>query len=696
MATSISTGTLSNITSTALGTTHLNGMANGLDVDALVNAAMQAASLPLQLLQNKNTLLQAQKNDYTTIKTSLTTLRYAASDLTYSSTFMARKTATTNDKVATATAQNGSASGSYNINVTSLATTTYITGSAIANMSAGTYAKLTGSDISGADRNAALGKAGTLTINNKSIEITSDDTINTILNKISASGAGVTAKYDGGTIVLTQKTSGATPTVTIGEDSAGVLSALGLDGAPVLTPGTDADEATTFNNLAADNPLKGVTKGYFSINDTFISVDPTVDTLDTIISKINKSGAGVVAFYDATNKQISLTSKTAGDEKIVLGTDETDTSNFLTQVGLTTPAAGKQGKAAEVTVNGVSVAADNNKATFNGVTFTLTGTGTASVTVQTDTDTIVQKIQNFIDQYNTVIDQINTKLTEGYSSGEMQSSNSDDASFGDLYGDSTLRSISQDLRSFSYLTVASQSPTMQQLSQVGITTGAVGQSVSDSKTGHLSLDADKLRAAIESDPDAVASLFGNTIERVSGETPTGTIDGTNTTFKLAHGPLTGAPTVVVNGVTYTQVSGTPKSYDVDKQPQHQYSIDYATGTITFGDAPPSGAKIQVNYTYNIGANDSSAGIFVQMANVLNNYTQVGGTIDAIIGSDGSITNQIKYNSDRIADMNYRLQQQQASLYTMYQQMQTQLANISNQSSFLAAQLASLTSSSSSS
>lgn len=696
MATSISTGTLSNITSTALGTTHLNGMANGLDVDALVNAAIQAASLPLQQLQNKNTLLQAQKNDYTTIKTSLTTLRYAASDLTYSSTFMARTTATTNDKVATATAQNGSASGSYNINVTSLATTTYITGSTIANMSSGTYAKLTGSDISGANRNAALGKTGTLTINNQSIEITSDDTINTILNKISASGAGVTAKYDGGTIVLTQKTSGATPTVTIGEDSAGVLSALGLDGSPVLTPGTDADEATTFNNLAADNPLKGVTKGYFSINDTFISVDPTVDTLDTIISKINKSGAGVVAFYDATNKQISLTSKTAGDEKIVLGTDETDTSNFLTQVGLTTPAASQQGKPAEVTVNGVSVAADNNKATFNGVTFTLTGTGTASVTVQTDTDTIVQKVQNFIDQYNTVIDQINTKLTEGYSSGEMQSSDSDDASFGDLYGDSTLRSISQDLRSFSYLTVASQSPTMQQLSQVGITTGAVGQSVSDSKTGHLSLDADKLRAAIESDPDAVASLFGNTIERVSGETPTGTIDGTNKTFQLKNGPLTGSPTVVVNGVTYTQVSGTPKPYDVDDQPQHQYSIDYATGTITFGDAPPSGAKIQVNYTYNIGANDSSAGIFVQMANVLNNYTQVGGTIDAIIGSDGSITNQIKYNSDRIADMNYRLQQQQASLYTMYQQMQTQLATLSSQGSFLAAQLASLTSSSSSS
>lgn len=692
MATSITTGTLSNVSSTALGTTHLNGMTNGLDVDALVNAAIQAASLPMQQLQNKNTLLQAQKNDYNTIKTSLTTLRYAATDLTYSSTLTARKATTTNDEVATATAQNGSASGSYTINVTSLATTTYITGSQIANMSAGTYAKLTGNDISGADRNVALGKTGTLTINSQSIAITATDTINTILNKISASGAGVTAKYDSanGNVVLTQKTSGVKPTVTIGGDDAGVLSALGLDGTPALTPGTDADQATTFNNLAAGNPLSGVTKGYFSINDTFIKVDPTVDTLDTIISKINKSGAGVVAFYDATNKQISLTSKTAGDEKIVLGTDATDTSNFLTQVGLTTPADSQPGKDAVVTVNGVSVTADNNKATFNGITFTLTGAGTATVAVQTDTDAIVQKVQNFIDQYNTVIDQVNGKLEE------KPDSSSDDVSVGDLFGDSTLRSISQSLRSFSYLTVSSQPSYMQQLSQVGITTGDIGQSVAESKTGHLSLDTDKLRAAIENDPDAVAALFGNTIESVSGETPEGTIDGTNKTFQLEHGQLTGSPTVVVNGVTYTQVSGTPKPYDVDTQPQHQYSINSSTGEITFGDAPTSGATIEVTYTYNISDDSSSAGIFVQMANLLNGYTQVGGIIDSITGSDGSITNQIKYNSDRIDDMNYRLQQQQASLYTMYQQMQTQLATLSSQSSFLEAQLASLTSTSSSS
>lgn len=705
MATSISTGTLSNATSSALGTTHMNGMTNGLDIDALVNASIQAASLPMQLLQNKNTKLQAQLNDYNSLKTALNTLSYAANDLTYSSTFNARTTSTTNDKVSTASAKNGAAEGSYTININNLATTTYKTGTAIANMSSGKYATLTGSDISyytNDDLNQALGKTGEININNVSISIAASDTINTIVNKISASGAGVKAEITGGKVVLTQKTVGDDKSITLGTDGAGVYAALGLNGTPTLTAGTDPDESAAFNLIDSANPLSGVTAGYFSINDTFISVDPTTDTLDNIINKINKSGANVVAFYDSTTKKLSLTSKTAGNQNIKLGipvgaSGATDSSNFLVKAGLldssgalAAGASQQAGADAQVTVNGVAVTPVNNKVTFNGVTFALAGTGSATVTVQTDTDSIVQKVQNFVQQYNTVIDLVNGKLSE------KPDADSKDASVGDLFGDSTLRDISQSLRSFSYLTVASQPSTMQQLSQVGITTGAVGQSIAETETGHLSLDADKLRAAIQNDPDAVAKLFGNTIATVSKEKPTGTIDGSNTVFQLANKKLTGSPTVVVNGVTYTQVSGTPRADDLTSTPNkiyHEYSIDYATGKITFGTAPASGATMEVSYTYDASEDTKTAGIFVQMNNKLDAFTQTGGIISAITGSDGSITNQIKYNSDRIDDMNYRLEQQKAALYSMYQNMQNQLSLLSSQGNYLTALLSSLNSSS---
>lgn len=695
----ISTGTISNASSSALGTTHMNGMTNGLDIDALVNATIQAASLPMQLLQNKNTKLQAQMNDYNSIKAALNTLSYAANDLTYSSTFSARTATTTNDKIVTASAQKGAAEGSYTVNVTGLATTSFITGAQIANMSAGQYATMKGSDISSANRNAALGKTGQININNVSISIAASDTINTIINKISASGAGVKAEYTGGQVVLTQRTIGDDKTITLGTDSAGVLSDLGLTGTPTLTAGKDSDQTTTFNMIDSSNPLSGISAGYFSINDTFISVDPTTDTLDTIVNKINKSGAGVVAFYDATAKKLSLTSTKAGDETITLGTPTTDTSNFLQKVGLIdatgalNAAASKQtGVDAQVTVNGVAVSPDNNKVTFNGITFTLAGTGSATVTVQTDTDAIVQKVQSFVAQYNTVIDLVNGKLTQ------KPDSTSNDASLGDLFGDGTLRMISQSLRSFSYLTVASQPSTMQQLTQVGITTGAVGQSAAESETGHLSLDADKLRKAIENDPDSVAKLFGNTIASVDKEKPTPAADGTNKVFQLANTKVTGSPLVVVDGITYTEVSGTPKADNPTATPPkiyHEYTVDYTTGKITFGTAPDAGANIEVSYSHDISEDSSAAGIFVQMNNLLDSYTQVGGTIYAITGSNGSITNQMKYNSDRIADMSYRLEMQKSYLYTMYQQMQNQLTLLSSQSTFLTSQLSGLTSSSSS-
>lgn len=695
MATPVtSSGNLSYVSSPALGTTHMNGLVSGLDIDGLVSATIEADSIPVALLQNKNTLLQAQENDFNTIRSNLFSLASASTDLTYSSTFTSRTTATSDDKVVTATALNGSSSGSYTVAVASLATTTYNTGAALA-MNAGSYATMTGSDTSSAhpDPNAALGIGGSITVNNQGIAVTATDTINTILNKISASSAGVTATLSGGKVTLTQKTIGATPTITLA-DTNGVLAALGLNGATAAA-GTNPDESTTLNALGAGNPLHGVTGGYFSINGTFINVDPTTDTLDSIINKINNSSAGVMAFYDPTAKTISLTSQKAGAQDITLGTGTTDTSNFLAQAGLV-QANQVKGQDAAVQINGVNVTAVNNTVTLNGNTFTLTGTGNATVTVQTDTNAIVQKVQAFITQYNTTIDQVNKKMNE------KPDSTQSDVSVGDLFSDSTLESISQTLRSFSYAVVSSQPSTMQQLSQVGITTGPVGQSIADSETGDLSLDTTVLTAALQNDPNAVAALFGNTIAAVTGETPTpanGAVDGTNTVFQLVNGAnsaLSGSPVVVVNGTTYTEVSGTLQPYNPSGTPpqlQHQYSVDYTTGKITFADAPLAGDNVQFSYNYDISQGSAAAGIFVQINNLLNNYTQVGGTFDAITGSNGSITNQMNYNAARIQDMNDLLSQEQATLYTEYQDMESQLEDLKGQSSFLTAQLAGLSTSS---
>ncbi|HMM19543.1 MAG TPA: flagellar filament capping protein FliD [Selenomonadales bacterium] len=670
---------LSFLTSPSLGTAHMNGLASGLDIDGLVSATMQMESLPMQLLQNKNTLLQSRLNSYNNIKTSLWTLKSAATDLTYSSAFKARTATTSNDKVVTATAKNGTSSGSYTIEVTEVATAAKITGSAITGMSTGQYASVTGGVLA-LPRDTDLNRSCTLTVNGKAISVVDGDTINDIINKINNSSAGVTAKVssDGKQIILAQKTIGEKP-ITISSSDSELLTELGLDSGSIVaqSDGQAADRTVAFSKLDGANALSEVTSGYFSINGTFIKVDKDNDTLDSIVKKINSSNAGVSAIYDSTNNQLILTSKKLGDDPIEL---KSDGSNFLDKVGLGAGATVESGKPAQVKVNGVAVTPVGNTVEMDDITFNLTGTGTATVTVQQDADAIVEKVKNFISQYNAVLDLVNGKLTE------KPDSASDDPALGNLFGDSILRSINQGLRSFTYTRLSSVDYPYSDLSQIGITTGKVGQTIAETLTGHLSLDENALRDALKADPDAVAKLFGNSL---ASDTMTFTGAG-QTEIQLDHPSSVSSVTVTVDGVTYKQVASPPKPYNPSGTPavtEHQFSVDLKTGKIVFADPLPAGKDVKIQYNYELP--DASKGVIAQMANMLDGYTQVGGTFDSVTGSNGSITKQIDYNKKRIDEMTSRLQMRQDSLYRIYQAMESQLQTLKSQSSFLTSQLASL-------
>lgn len=696
-STSSTTLALSTTSSSALGTTHLNSTVGGLDIDALVSATIAAKSLPITLLQNKNAVLQAKINDYTAIKTALRTLQYAAKDLTYASTFSGRKATSSDEKIVTGSATNGGTNGSYLIDVKNLATITSNTSSAIAT-SDGTKATVTGS-TEFANLNQAITvdniiKAGSFTINDKSISVTSTDTINTIANKITASGAGVKATVGtDGKITLTQKTVGEDNKITLGDDNTGFFDKAGITQAGV-TAGLNADAKRSLNDVFTG--AGAITSGYFSINGTFFAVDPTTDTVESIIKKINASTtAGVSAFYDSTTHQISLTSQEAGDENIILGTSSTDSSNFLSQVGLEASKQ-KTGVDAKATVNDVEVTVKDNKITYQGNTFTLVKEGKATVTVSDDIDAMVSKVQVFITAYNAAMDAVVNKINE------KSDSEATDASVGDLFGDSTLRGIEQSLRNYSSTVVSSQSSAMQQLSQVGITTGKAGVfDLAQVQSGHLELDETKLRAALAADPKAVETLFGNTTVSVDAE-KVGTGDGTTTTYALKYGTdIIGDPVVKVGGTTYTLVE-TATVYNKDDSStwnRHEYLFDRTTGKITFADSydstgkkndPPTG-EITATYDYDVESG-GNAGLFVQMNSMLNSYTQYGGTLDAQMGSSGYLAKNIKYNNERITDLKYRLSQEQATLYTKYQNMQTTLQGLQSQGSYITALLASLNSS----
>lgn len=70
---------------------------------------------------------------------------------------------------------------------------------------------------------------------------------------------------------------------------------------------------------------------------------------------------------------------------------------------------------------------------------------------------------------------------------------------------------------------------------------------------------------------------------VTRETPSGSVNGSNTTYTLAHTPTAGSEEVYLNGILQEPGAG------------NDYTI--SSGTITYLTAPISGDKIRVNYRY---------------------------------------------------------------------------------------------------
>ncbi|QBK25359.1 flagellar filament capping protein FliD [Ureibacillus thermophilus] len=141
------------------------------------------------------------------------------------------------------------------------------------------------------------------------------------------------------------------------------------------------------------------------------------------------------------------------------------------------------------------------------------------ITSTTNVDDIVSKIKDFVKTYNGLITQLNTLLKEKKNRDfppltDAQKKEMDDdeiekweakAKTGLLRNDSILQSALSSMRALVYeANPAVSNSKYNTLYSIGITT-----SNSYTDGGTLTIDENKLRAALEDDPDAVAALFTN-------------------------------------------------------------------------------------------------------------------------------------------------------------------------------------------
>lgn len=372
-------------------------------------------------------------------------------------------------------------------------------------------------------------------------------TPNELMAKINGSGAGVTMTYDyEKNIFQISNNDGGAVELTLGNEGLDTSNffevfKVGLNSGSTYVRGQNTgslDTTTVIDKLdpSFTYPIKS---GTFSINGISIYVDTTTDTVDDVINKVNKSGAGVTMTYDSTTDKFSLTS-TSG-ERIKVG-GENDTSTFLLSAGLlysqaTETTIGTEGKDAVFTMNGVKYTRDSNEVSdvVPGMSFTINATGTTVFSVKIDTDKAVSALAEFASKYNTLINALNPTeiaynddIRDNYSeplTDDDKASMSEDeiktyqenyekiAYYDLVTRSSELKTLKTNIRSALTKLVDSDNSKYSSITQVGITiAGSDTQDITVTKVGLLfdvTTDKAELEEYIKENSDFVSILSEN-------------------------------------------------------------------------------------------------------------------------------------------------------------------------------------------
>lgn len=241
-------------------------------------------------------------------------------------------------------------------------------------------------------------------------------------------------------------------------------------------------------------------------------------TLNQVLSRVSSSSADVNAFYDEHKDKVVLNRTQTGAGASIEFVGE---GNFFKDVLNFNEDNEREGQNALFTINGHETERSSNTFTISGVTFTLRDTfeeGSVNLTTNNETDKVVESITEFVNKYNELILAINEKVSEprfrDYHplSQEERRAMSDrevemweeKAQSGLLRNDSLLRNGLNKFRMDVFSTISGENINSEfnLLSKIGIS-----PSRDYRENGILTIDENKLRSAIEEDPDAVYQMF---------------------------------------------------------------------------------------------------------------------------------------------------------------------------------------------
>ncbi|MCB1220085.1 MAG: flagellar filament capping protein FliD [Planctomycetales bacterium] len=615
-----------------------------------------------------------------------------------------------------------------------------------------------------ADTNPLFHTNGFFTINGVAINIgdVNSTTINDVLGKINSSGAGVTAYFDSANsrFYLKNNSTGSAGISLGGNgDTSNFLTIAGLTQAAggISIQGRSKGTVDTGLPLAQSGMSQQVSSGVFTINGVRITVDAGVDSLTDLMNKINNSGAGVKASYDPTADKLTLTQVLNEDVtsvQISLG-DPSDTSNFLEAANLTldTTAVSQVGSirlTSSFSVNGINYIRKSNEVSdvvdkvalnLNGVT-----TGPVSISVEQDNDRMSSAILDFIVEWNTTMERINTKPLSKEEKKGVKALTDEDAQGMTIQeideylnnrqslmlrdftaNDSSVRQISRRMQNL-VMGVVNNDGSFGSLSAIGISTAEIGAgaeaaTVSQSRLLAPTSDREQLKLLMESNAelqDAIANhsedlyeLFAAALQSLVQVTGSKNLSGGITVsqqlqFEISNGK--GAATVNFTPGSYSQnqvlnrinqalsTAGLQGSMLAYYDSQSQLNIRSASTTeaaqLRLRELSPGADSILTAFGWTAGTllgedPDISGGIAMRSRSYIDGITGVGGIVFERIKQNGSFDRQVSGLDDAIEQAQLHVSNYETRLRNKFSRLEVNLSQLQSQQQALEGQITAL-------
>jgi len=505
----------------------ITGLASGLDTEQIVKDLMTAERIPLTKIEQQKQLAEWRQEMYRGFTNSLRSFKEQFFDVTKRSSYLLSENSfkvfsafSDSDEFVTARGTASALEGSHTVKVIQLATAdTAVSNKAVSKAISGEVSDF---ELSGKTINVTLDGV------TRKIELSDYENLDDLigneengLQKLVDDAFGL-AHNGGKKITVSKSGENVVFSTSNGASRLTLTSDLEEDGLAKLGIASGATNRISTNSRLGDLAGKldmGMTfesgKVSFTINDESFTFSES-DTMAKVMDTINNSKANVNIRYNEISDTFSITAKQTGAGDNIRITETAGT--FFAGIGIDSAnPVTSQGVDAVVEIDGDPVTRNTNTFTINGVEYTLKKAHTAenpddTITVTQNVDAVFDSIKLFVDEYNKLVDKFSETISEKYDRDYLPLSKEQkdemtekevekwekQAKTGLLRNDSILSKVQSDMRM----------ALIESVEGIGINLSAIGiSSKSYLDKGKLTIDEDKLKAAIKQKPDEVKNLF---------------------------------------------------------------------------------------------------------------------------------------------------------------------------------------------